>query len=103
LDRDTHRGGGRVKHYREQAIPARIERVVERVTCDMCGATIPRPHGFEISDIKVSYRNGTHYPEGGSGTEERVDLCLVCFTTRLIPWLRSQGCTPSVEDWSWGW
>ena len=87
-----------------------IERkVLIETTCDLCGAVAKRGDWtssmYEINDVdievKIFQKDGRSYPEGGSGTEYRVDMCPDCFIEKLIPWLQSQGCSARRKEWDW--
>ena len=85
-------------------IPAKKELVVDSITCDICGNEVKhktRYMGYEIDTIEVKHRIGSDYPEGGSGSETTVDICGTCFDEKLIPWFRSQGGDPRIEEWDW--
>lgn len=88
-----------MKHTRSVLVPQTWREVVERVTCDMCGAEIKGRTYGDAEEIEVKHRTGTSYPEGGSGEETSVDLCGKCFDERLIPWLRAQGAEPLMREW----
>jgi len=98
-----------MKHYIQKQIPKRTEKVLDKITCDLCGK-IAASDGWESSvwevnetEIKVTVRqkDGCLYPEGGSGTKYEADICPYCFKNKLIPWLESQGCTAKRKDWDW--
>jgi len=83
--------------------------VLDEVACDLCGK-VGKDGDWETSawgvaeseiEIEVRYKDGSSYPEGGSGQKYNVDICPDCFREKLIPWLESQGCKAKFEDWGW--
>ena len=89
-----------MKHYEEIEIPAKTEKILSKITCDMCGREIKR-EAYSAEEVKIKHRTGSSYPEGGVGETTYVDLCGKCFDEKLIPWLRSQGVKPYIEEWYW--
>lgn len=89
-----------MRHEETKEVP---QKVVIRswTTCDMCQKKIEKRDLYEIKEGEISLRVGSSYPEGGSATVTRADICENCFRTRLIPWLDSQGVTMQEieEDW----
>jgi hypothetical protein len=90
-----------MKHMESVTIPAREEKRLDFITCDMCGERIESGDAYEVNEVEIRHKTGYSYPEGGSGQEVLVDLCAKCFDDKLVPWLRSQGVNPRVEDWDW--
>ena len=85
------------------------ENELVSLTCDLCGRKAKRD-GWESScfevnetevEVTVRQKEGTNYPECGSGTKIVVDLCPQCFTGRLVPWLREQGAQIETQNWDW--
>lgn len=89
-----------MKHMKTVEVPATTKQVLDKTTCDLCGAVIRRER-WSADEVTVRHRTGCSYPEGGSGEEVRVDMCGTCFDTTLVPWLRTQGADPKPEDWDW--
>jgi hypothetical protein len=104
------REGIAVKHYETRLVPARNDEYCIKQTCDLCGAEALSPDNWsdhstwdnlnetEI-DVTVRQKNGSSYPEGGSGTKFEVDVCPKCFKEKLVPWLRSQGAQVEEKEW----
>jgi hypothetical protein len=98
-----------MRHYKKVTIPEKKETLLDKVTCDLCGAVAKAGRWessvYEVaeSEIEVTVRqaDGENYPEGGAGTKYVVDMCPNCFKTKLIPWLEAQGCTAKREEWEW--
>lgn len=89
-----------MQHVKNVPVPATTRQVVELTTCDICKAAIT--HGtYEVSEIEVRHKSGESYPESGSGTEIEYDICKVCFTNKVVPFLASLGATPRQTDWDW--
>jgi len=85
--------------------------VIDKQTCDLCGEEARFPGDWKGSgmwevketeiSVRIRHKEGTEYPDGGSGTELHVDMCPNCFKNKLIPWLNSQGAKLRQEEWSW--
>ena len=98
-----------MKVYEEKIVPEKVQKFHIKTVCDLCGKEATQGYwdrstwGMDNVDIDVTIkrREGTNYPEGGSGTEYSVDMCPDCFKDKLIPWLQSQGCTAKLEEWDW--
>lgn len=90
-----------MQHKITVKVPASTREVTTSVTCDLCGVEI-KEENYEIDSVKLAYKSGSNYPEGGSGTEISVDMCGACFEGKLVPWLRSQGVEPRTEEWEHG-
>lgn len=80
-------------------IPATTRQWVDFVTCDLCGARLIAVGSYIVDEVEVRHRTGTRFPEGGGGEETSVDMCGRCFDEKLVPWLRSKGAEPRIEDW----
>lgn len=76
-----------------------------KVVCDLCGKENQSTdwatgfHEKDTVDVTVKQRECSIYPEGGTGTEYKIDLCPECFKDRLVPWLRSEGANIRELDW----
>lgn len=90
-----------MKHCSKQLIPERTITVIDHCICDLCGEKIHDPDATETSDRtverKVTHDNGC---EGGSKTES-IDICDVCWDSKLVPWLASQGTELRVVEDNW--
>lgn len=90
--------------YKRVSEAREYDKLIEQ-RCDLCGrlAKVPGSRwdgdGFAVSETEVRLKEGRSYPEGGSGSEHRVDICPDCFRAKLIPWLESQGAAISERDW----
>lgn len=87
-----------MKHMKTIDVPATTREVVAKVTCDLCATEITQKQ-FEVNEVEVSLKQGSNYPEGGSGDTTSFDLCSKCFAEKLIPWLRAQGAEPATKEW----
>lgn len=87
-----------MKHTTTVIIPAKIIQEVDKTTCDLCNEEIQYKR-YSADEVVIKRRTGDSYPEGGSGEEVEVDMCGDCFDKKLIPWLKSQGVTPAIEEW----
>lgn len=59
-------------------------------TCDVCGVVISRSL-FDATEVQVTARTGEQYPECGRGEEYCADICIACFTDKVIPALEAIG------------
>lgn len=87
-----------------------VEHSKTEVFCDLCGKQAPRITSwaegiYEVNNVEIKttihHREGSSYPEGGSGTEVNIDLCPDCVKNKLIPWLESQGADIREKEWEW--
>lgn len=89
-----------MQHVKTVEVPATTKEVVERTTCDLCGTEIKKGR-MRADEVTVEARDGTAFPEGGSGTEVTFDICRFCFNNVLVPFLTSRGAQPRKTEWSW--
>lgn len=90
-----------MRTYKKITIPETTENKLDSIFCDICGEKKTREF-YSISDVTVSYKSGFSYPDSGSSREVSYDICSNCFTSKLVPWLESQGATnPQVEEEYW--
>jgi hypothetical protein len=87
-------------------IPASTREHLKETKCDICGKVFRGSDWdaevYEISETEVRYKEGNSYPDSGSGTETKIDVCPDCFKTKLIPWVKSFGISdPKAEEWDW--
>jgi hypothetical protein len=90
----------------EPKVVTETKQVFKYVQCDICGSQATDNDNWEgeyygVSETEIKYREGTSYPEGGSGTAIKVDICPTCFMEKLVPWLESQGVLIKKEEWDW--
>ena len=98
-----------MKVYETKAVPATTREILIKRKCDLCGIESKSSDwnaGFyEVNEteikITMKQKEGSSYPEGGSGTEYEIDLCPSCFTNRMIPWLKSKGAEIKEREWDW--
>lgn len=97
------------------AVPERKQVETDHYLCDICGARIKWPGSYEVKEIgfelqlsvhrfrvKLGYKTGASYPEGGNSREEEFDVCPECWTNRVVPWMQShQGVSPRVTECDW--
>jgi len=81
--------------------PATEEDVTVGMKCDLCGNLYKEEDGYDYCKTKVKLETGTNYGYTGSYDKYKVDLCSVCFSDRLVPWLEEQGCVVQREEDSW--
>jgi hypothetical protein len=93
-----------MKIYKTVTKPATTYQEVDQIACDLCGRTTRKrwkEDGFDALETEVRIKEGSSYPEGGSGTEIEFDVCPDCFKSKLIPWLEGQGAKTTVREWEW--
>lgn len=91
-----------MKHKKTITEPSYEREVVDYVTCDLCRQRLPLSAGqYRIDEITVMRREGSSYPEGGSGIECEFDLCPQCWDEKLVPWMREQGGEVRISEWAW--
>jgi hypothetical protein len=96
-----------MREYVTKTQPVTSRYLVKR-SCDLCGRAAKNEDwgagSYEVNEteieISIKQREGSSYPESGSGTEYEIDLCPDCFKGRLVPWLREQGA--KIEEKEWG-
>lgn len=89
-------------HYKERRIPnpSLTEIVLDKVTCDFCSALI-KSYATTIDKVVISHECGNRYPDCGNSTERSVDMCSVCFDSKFVPWVESQGATFATKERDW--
>ncbi|MEN6620099.1 MAG: hypothetical protein ABFD50_00910 [Smithella sp.] len=98
-----------MKQFKTIVIPEHTSEKLVTRTCDLCGLESKSSdwdagvYEVEETEVKLSVRqkNGKSYPDGGWGTQYEIDLCPVCFTSKLVPWLKSQGADIEPQKWDW--
>ena len=77
---------------------------VAEVICDLCKETFRDMDWdvgpYQVQTTEVSYEYGTDYPGDRATTTLEFHICPNCFKNKLIPWMESQGATPTKKD-SW--
>jgi hypothetical protein len=95
-----------MRRYEKKTETITTNNLVE-TTCDLCNA-IAKQGCWESSiwdvnesevSISITHKDGTQYPEGGSGTSMEVDICPKCFKEVLVPFLKSKGA--NIEEKTW--
>ncbi len=85
-----------------------VEReVLVETCCDLCGKVAKlgtwEKSTYEVNEVEIEVtvrqKDGVSYPDGGWGTELRVDLCPTCFKETLIPFLRQKGAEIEEREW----
>lgn len=90
-----------MRTYEIKTIPARKERVLAAIHCDLCGREALGDRNWDgrssyeidetIVEVKVHREHGESYPEGGMLESTSYDICPICFKTVLVPFLESRG------------
>jgi hypothetical protein len=64
-----------VRQYANKEV---IQRVTEKVVCDICKNEI-KNQPFDSSEVKIEARIGNYFPEADSRKYYRIDCCKYCF------------------------
>ena len=83
-------------------------QVVTEFYCDLCGKRPPirgrsgwETKPDEIVETRIYYETGKAYGMDGADMSVIVfDICPGCFLEKLIPWMKSQGAEPRIEDYN---
>lgn len=90
-----------MKHTKVFEVPAQTKTVVTHRTCDICHEVIDSHPMFGRNDVNVEWAYSNNlYPEGGEITTTSFDICGDCFDSKLVPWMKSLGAEPTVEETS---
>jgi len=98
-----------MRHYETKTVAVE-RRVCVSITCDLCHRTQEGTDRWEAAmyeinetqvQITVLQKEGSSYPDGGSGDEVVIDICPECFKGKLIPWVESHGTRVERKDWDW--
>ena len=86
-----------MKIYGEQKYTV---KVVVKETCDWCGQEVKRPgySMYDVDEFSLFWKTGESYPEGGSGPEISVDLCIPC-REKLFNLLEARGVKIQRTKW----
>lgn len=87
-----------MQHMKTVEVPATTKQVVDKTTCDFCGAEI-RDKVYDATEVTIEARTGTRYPEGGSGDLASFDCCLPCWKSKVVPAFAAMGANPRVVEW----
>tara|TARA_R110000782_G_scaffold8498_4_gene27730 strand:+ start:843 stop:1109 length:267 start_codon:yes stop_codon:yes gene_type:complete len=66
-----------MKIYKLVPKTVKQHEVVDEVICDKCYTPFESV-SWGVHEFEFKYRNGTSYPEGGSGEEYNIDICHKC-------------------------
>lgn len=89
-------------HKQIVEVPACTKEVESHRTCDLCGVDTQSSRSEIIEHVEVGCRFGETFGEYGAEiTKLEVDLCVSCFRTRFVPWLREQGAAVREIDGSY--
>lgn len=88
-----------MKHMKTVVVPMMENQVEDFTTCDLCGVTITNVYG-DAEEVTIEHKTGYTYPEGDI-VLKLSDMCGKCFDEKLVPWLKSQNCTPRTVEWDY--
>lgn len=98
-----------MRRYETKTVEFEQTLCVELV-CDIChrsrkGTNRWETGCYEVNEtevkITVHQKEGTSYPDGGSGDELIIDICPECFKEKLVPWVESHGSKIEQKEWDW--
>jgi hypothetical protein len=95
-----------MRTFETKTIPARKERVLAAVHCDLCGREAKGDRNWDDRssyvvdeakvEVQVRHEEGTSFPEGGLIKSKSYDICPTCFEEVLVPVLESKGAKPII-------
>lgn len=81
------------------------QTILEKTTCDLCGESTSGDNwadgNYEHDEITIQRVSGAHYPEGDYRETASFDICPKCWEEKLVPWMASQGASPTVKEADW--
>lgn len=91
------------------AVPARPEREEKKffgVACDLCGRNSDSGEDwgkdvYDVEETEIRYTSGHRYPDSGDTKTVEYHICPACFTGKLVPWMKSQGASPTESEHSY--
>lgn len=86
-----------MKHMKLVEIPARTEKRLDKITCDLCNSII-KEEGYHFSDVSIELREGVNYPDCHDETITKIDCCKICWGTKIVPMIQSLGVTFYEEE-----
>ena len=97
-----------IKKEKQTTEPRAFMATVE-IQCDICGKIASLSNDtyvwgkdyYDRIGTSVSYSSGYSYPEGGTITETKFDICPECFKTHIIPFMATLGAVPRKEESDW--
>jgi hypothetical protein len=94
------------REYKQVDVPARTEKRLARITCDICGREGKdddwEARGYDVCEVEVRHKQGVNYPDSGDGDEIDLDVCPECFREKLVPFIESFGRVKiKPKEWSW--
>jgi DNA-directed RNA polymerase subunit M/transcription elongation factor TFIIS len=95
-----------MKHMKTVLILEHEEKVFEKLSCDLCGYESNADEEWGRGNYKhatsvIQLDEQHSSPPGGHSEETSFHLCPACFRTKLMPWLRSQGAEPTINESHW--
>ncbi len=83
----------------EKQVKEVVVVVEDYEVCDKCGKKIEKDE-YDAFEFDFKLKEGTQYPEGGSGDEEEMDLCQAC-ARELVEKLKEMGYGIRKDRWQW--
>ena len=92
----------------KSAIPAKTVNELSHIECDLCHKVGITKYDFghddwdEISETRISCKEGYAYSDYGRCTTVYYDICPNCFKNKLIPLIqKTYSVAPSVGEIDW--
>lgn len=83
----------------------RTRVVLDHVLCDLCKKRFDDEDWgkdcYDVLETEVRMKTGNHWPDSGDTEETVFDICPDCFRDVLMPFLKSKGAEPTIEEVSW--
>ena len=92
-----------MRTYKKIPVPATEREVLDELKCDIC-KDVAKHHkwgkgNYSTNEVKIEWINGMSYPDDCWGNIVSYDMCPTCFQNKLMPWLESQGATPTKTEY----
>ncbi len=89
-----------MKVFKEIGIPSRVVKQLDSLICDKCDQEIDETAYSAYDADWFELREGSSFPEGGSGTSIVMELCQEC-SEDLVDLLHKNGYKTRKEEWDW--
>jgi hypothetical protein len=87
-------------HYRTVVVPEHKIEELEKTTCDFCNEIILR--GDEATSSESIEINSSNFDFKDPNSEKyrfiSYDMCPKCFHDKLVPWAKSLGVDPRIQN-----
>lgn len=92
-----------MKIYKDVTVPSRVDTIVDKTLCDLCGKDVSWcvENHWNNDEVTVECKTGKSYPDSGWSETTSFDVCPDCFVKKVVPWFKEQGASPRVEERDW--